>query len=483
MTEETKSKPEEQTDMFADDSAKVEKKEEKAEPPVRKVYKIVSVFLKNFMGAPNGVHRFEGKSVFLCAKNARGKTDIVTAVYSALTNEKLDMPIKAGFHEANNIITLIDNNGEKITLEVTYASNDEDQSSYFEIKTPEGKTFRDPKSLKALVGGNIGFDVEKFIRETEYVEGMRNNIKIIKKFLGEEKCNQIAAIDESIKKTKEEREELNTRILKLRTILKGNTYNEQDIYEYSERKDITKLNEEYQKAVNASSDQKAKEVEKTKKETQISDLKNDIADIEREIAEKQKKLAEKNEALKVSEKELEEIQSKLAIGGTVEVKSVDEISREIKLIDEHNKKVDSVLSYVADKTEYDAKFTRWTELGKLYPEYDEQKKKIISESPLPVKGLSFDEDGIYIKLEKNPAPIPITQLSTAERTRYIGVPLAIAENPKIRIIHIGNAESMDFDTLKFIQEYADENDYQVFYEEVDRTAEEIVVRFSEDVIK
>ena len=468
----------------------LEKKDTPEVPEPRKVYKIVSVFLKNFMGVPTGTFKFDAKSVFLCAKNARGKTDLMTAVISALRNEKIDMPIKAGEREANNIITLQGSDGEIYTIEVFYTSDGEEQGQYFEIKAPDGKKYHQVKSLTSLVGGSIGFDADKFVRDTATAEGMRKNVAMIKRYLGEEKCKQIADLDAKVLKTKADREVLNTRIIELRTLHKKVSYNEQEIYEYREKKDSVKLNEEYAIALNASTanvqnekDLEAKKTSITGIEKDIKDIDIEIASIEKQLEEKKKKRTEKNDALKVANEEKEAIEKKIEeVSAKKEGRSATEIQAEIKTIDDFNKKVDDIKKFVDERDEFTKKEKEWKQLGEKYIEYDAEKGKVMSESKLPVKGLTFDENGIYIKLDKNPEPIPITQLSTAERTKMIAVPLAIAEDPKVRIIHVGNAESMDFDTLKEIQDYADANDYQVFYEEVDRTAEEIIVRFSEDVI-
>lgn len=458
------------------------KKEEVKTAPKRKNYRIKSVFLRNFMGAKDGTYNFDGKSVFLCAKNAKGKTDLMTAIVSSLQNIKLEKPIKAGEKEGSVVITLVCGEDE-YRLEVFYMGNDKEQVHYFELTSPDGFSTREVKGLKQLVGGNIGFDVEKFVRNTSNAPGMRENIAIIKKFLGEAICAELQELDDKYAMVKETRERENKRITELRGILSSKKYTEQDIFDYSSPKDIVALNAEYRAALEGNTGIASVQKEIYDLTSKISGYESDIKAIEAEIEAKKKQLTEKSILLDKERVKKVELEEKIASMPKYEGKTAESIEAEIKQADTFNKKVAEIEKYMAEKSEYEERYKKWNELGKKYAEIEDQKRKVLTESPLPVKGLSFDENGIYIQLPKNAEPIPISQLSTAERTRLIAVPLAIAENPKVKLIHIGNAESMDFDTLTEIQKYADENDYQVFYEEVDRAEEDIVIRFAEDVIK
>ncbi len=442
----------------------------------RKTFKVLSTFCKNFMGVPDGNYDFQGKSVFLVAKNSKGKSDLMTMIVdAALQNKTPDKPIRAGEKDANLRVTLV-SDGAEYTIDVYYKKTDKELVHYFEIQTPDNFKSRKVESLRQLVGGSVGFDVEKFIRNTDTIPGVRENIATIRRFLGEEVAKQLDQIDIDKKKTQESRELLNKRIVELNGLIAASNITNVDILNCAKGKIVTaELSARYKAAMEH-------EKKKTDQQGKVDRANKEITALNEEISQMEAALEKKKLARDEKRKESADAQAEL-IKMPAQAEKVEDIEKEINTADAHNALCDKVELYNKNKQEKEEKYEQWKEKAKLYGEYDDKKKKILSESPLPVNGLTFDEDGIYIKFDDKPEPIPINCLSTSERTKLIAVPLAIAENPKVKLIHIGNAESMDWDTIKEIQAYADKFDYQVFYEEVDRGVEQLKVRFSEDVIK
>lgn len=99
------------------------------------------------------------------------------------------------------------------------------------------------------------------------------------------------------------------------------------------------------------------------------------------------------------------------------------------------------------------------ELTSAVEYFDTQKIQLIAASPMPVPGLSFDDDGVTLN------DIPITQASGAERIK-LSVGMAMAANPNLRVICIKDASLLDEDSFGMLKAVAEANDFQIWYEQV-----------------
>lgn len=90
----------------------------------------------------------------------------------------------------------------------------------------------------------------------------------------------------------------------------------------------------------------------------------------------------------------------------------------------------------------------------------QQKAEAIARAKMPVPGLGFG-DGVVTF-----GGIPFDQASTAEQLR-VSVAMAMAANPKLRVVRIKEGSSLDASNLALIAGMAKENDFQVWVERVD----------------
>ncbi len=86
----------------------------------------------------------------------------------------------------------------------------------------------------------------------------------------------------------------------------------------------------------------------------------------------------------------------------------------------------------------------------------------IAAAKMPVDGLSFGEGEVFFN------GIPFSQASSAEQLR-VSVAIAMAGNPKLRVLRIKDGSLLDSKSLALIAEMADTNDFQVWVEKVDET--------------
>ncbi len=95
-------------------------------------------------------------------------------------------------------------------------------------------------------------------------------------------------------------------------------------------------------------------------------------------------------------------------------------------------------------------------------EIDRSKAAAIADAKMPLEGLSFDEEGVLYQ------GVPFSQASSAERLR-VGIAMAMALNPKIRVIRITDGSLLDSENLALIEEMAGEHDFQIWIERVDES--------------
>lgn len=88
------------------------------------------------------------------------------------------------------------------------------------------------------------------------------------------------------------------------------------------------------------------------------------------------------------------------------------------------------------------------------------KASAIEKAPMPVEGLGFG-DGVVLF-----GGIPFDQASTAEQLR-VSLAIAMAANPKLRVIRIKEGSLLDKDGQRLIAEMAQQHDYQLWVEAVD----------------
>lgn len=88
------------------------------------------------------------------------------------------------------------------------------------------------------------------------------------------------------------------------------------------------------------------------------------------------------------------------------------------------------------------------------------KDKAIANAKMPVDGIGFGDGVVTYN------GIPLDQASSAEQLR-VSLSIAMAANPKLRVIRIQDGSLLDDDSLAAISEAAAVNDYQVWIEMVD----------------
>lgn len=359
----------------------------------------------------------DGNVIYITGDNGEGKTSVLNAIWVALSNPRyseIPKPIKEG--EERAIITLDLN---KYLITRTFTVKDGKTKTALKVEGAEGAQFLSPQKLLDQLIGALTFDPLEFIA----MKG-KDQVEMLLKLAGGE--IDLEALDVARENAYTQRTAIKQSVSTLSAARGG------------EPARVVKI-----------------DISEIQKQMEVStDLRRDI----KEQEEKKNRIAERLSQLMKGQ---EAIVSYLAKAkNTISAyKSYDELKAKIDEAVENNTKCgdwdkwnqagDDIVTYSNKANEYTNKIN----------EIDKKKKDAIAALEFPYPGLSFGEDGVVFK------NIPLKQASKAEQIR-VSLAIAMALNPKLRVIRIEDGSLLDEKNLKLIHELAVEKDYQVWIERV-----------------
>ena len=132
-------------------------------------------------------------------------------------------------------------------------------------------------------------------------------------------------------------------------------------------------------------------------------------------------------------------------------------------VEETNRKIRNAATYKATEQSLKSKQAEAQELTVQMESIDKQKQDALAQAEYPIDGLAFDDTGVTYNC------IPFRQCSSAERLK-VSMAMAMAMNPKLRVIRIMDGSLLDRDNMELIHGMAVEQDYQVWVETVGEDA-------------
>lgn len=186
----------------------------------------------------------------------------------------------------------------------------------------------------------------------------------------------------------------------------------------------------------------------------------DRASAERDAERAARIIAEAEEALKQAREELEVAQDYL--NSHAELPDLAAIETRIDNAEAINAAVRTEAERKRIELQANAKRDEYKSLTAKIEQLDKSKTDGLAAATFPVGGLGFDDDGVTYN------GVPFAQASSAERLR-VSVAMAMALNPKIRVIRIADGSLLDSENLAVIESMAAEQGFQVWIEVVDET--------------
>ncbi len=439
--------------------------------------KILKAEADNFKNISHKVVEFNGKSAMIVGANRKGKSSLIQAIMSPINAKMVPMkPIKDGEEEGSISLKIGGTlHGEEALYNISMYFNEKNQKGRLVITDGDGGSIPGGKSMVNSIMGDIGFDIMQFIdlgltsEGKVSKKGVRDQIEILKAFMPLEAQKSLLRLDEEKSSVYEERAEINRDIKSNQAKLKDADMSPEEIEKYFSPKDdsdvkkkMSAIGEDISKydRIEAKCQSKIHEVESIN--TEIEDLKSKLVSL-------------KESKLKLSE----EIQKGAEWLGKNKRPSMELLSRELEDINIHNFKNKQVMErerFATNVRELTIKSEKKTE---RYNEIDKEKAKIFSNNPLPVNGLSFTEEEIIFN------GLPFNENQHPSSTIIgVGIKIAMAMNPNLKVLVIKDGSLMDRKTLNFVLKMVEKEDYQVFIEMVDYEGKkDVTVEFIEGEIK
>jgi len=370
-----------------------------------------------------------GNLVQITGKNGQGKTCVLDSIWWALAGAgKIQkVPIRKGQDVA--IIKL--NLGEIIVTRAFKADKNGDATTSIKVENQAGAVFPSPQSLLDELLGSLSFDPLAFARMKP-----KDQFNELKKFVPGVDFEGIERVN---KEDYEERTSLNR---ELKAVLANIKQIEIPENTPPERIDESALLEELANASQKNSDIEIRKRRREDVRDEINRNKEKAQVLLDQVNEWEIKL---NAAL-----DLPKPTDTLKLRNEIEqAKITNEIIDRInakKTKESISKKLKTQIEVLTD-----AIYSR-----------EKNKRNEISKAKLPVEEISFGDNEILFN------DIPFDQASDSEQLK-ISLAIAMASNPKLKVIRVRDGSLLDDDSLQMISEMANQNDYQVWIERVDGT--------------
>ncbi len=387
-----------------------------------------------------------GSVVKITGKNGAGKTSVLDAIWWGLggTENIQDKPIRTGQKKAKIEIDL----GDMIVRRTFTEKN-----SSLVIENKEGLKYNSPQSMLDNLLGKLSFDPLGFMR-----------LDTAKQF---ETLKSLTGVDTSDIETK-----------------RKTAYEERTIV----NRELKSVESQYN-AINVPLDVPEKEISSAEMAGKITKA-NEVINNHEKAVEKNKHLTDdiargqaKIDQLKEEIKKCEEVVKKLEVEREqnlpltkVDLPDVKVLQAELSNVDTRNKAFRLKQDKDKLKKELDEQKKKSEKLTTDIETLDQEKLSRVSSAKFPIEGLAFGEGFVTY------GGLPLDQASDAEKLR-VSMAMAMAMNPKLRVLRITDGSLLDSNSMRIIEEMAKNKDYQVWIEAVDESGKIGIVIEDGKIIK
>jgi hypothetical protein len=371
-------------------------------------------------------------TVFITGKNGAGKTCALDSICFALTGKdslkETSRPIREGQEHANVIVDLDD-----YIVSRNWTSND---TSYLNVENKEGAKYPSPQALLDSFIGNLSFDPREFasMEKKEQKEVLQNLLGIkadIEKLDSQYQdiFNERTFIGRNFKASKAQFDDM---------VKPRETLPEKEI-------NISELTKQLSEAIE--NNNAIREIEYN-----ISENESDFRVLEKKISEL---LIQKEQLLSKLKNSKEHLSKSKVI-------PVQDLQDKIDNAGNLNNEIRNAENYYIKKSEVEKSEKNYKDKTAELEAITAKKSELIKTAKMPIEGLAFDDEGVLFN------KIPFSQLSSAEQLK-VSISMAMAINPKLRVIFIRDGSLLDNANIEFIKQIAKEKDFDIWIEKVDES--------------
>lgn len=400
----------------------------------------------------------------ITGRNGQGKTSATECFWLAIggreASKNVDKIIRDGEGSAEVILDL----GRLIVHRRWRYDKNDDVVSTLELRAADGAKYDKPQSVLDTLFELVALDPEAFARMDE-----KEQVAELIRAIGE---------TERLEELDAEREEYFTARTDKTRDAKAKLAAANELPEYGDEVpdseySTTEIVDYINKGLQAAADYKALMAEPDKARTAITEVEREIFTVEDAIAKQRNALADAEGALDLKKsahikRQDELVAAEEAAAAATKPPDIDELKQKGEKLDELNGKVRKKINRRELLLEADALDDEATELTSKIYDVDERKAKIIADAELPVQGLSFTEDGVTHD------GIPVNDCAESDKLK-IGVAIAMALNPTLRVIRITNGSALDSANMQWLREIAIDEKFLVIVERVEDDSDGVIV--------
>lgn len=395
--------------------------------------KIVQLQATNFMKLKAVEITPQGDTVIISGKNAAGKSAVLNAIVFALGGKKalnkIPDPVRHGEESTKVTIDLGD---------YSVTRRWKDGKSQLEITSNDNRKikFGSPAGMLDSIVGELSFDPLAFANQSEK-DQIKTLLELVKLPI------DLYALDDDRRVKYDARRLINRAI----NHLEGKVAGFPVVDAPDEEVNTTDIITDMQMASEIVADNKERRDEyvsmlETQEEWTIH-----IKNLEAELLEKQDKLV-------AIESEIDQLKPQIKSLIDPDLTMFKESLRNAEQV---NINVRSNQQRKLIQDELNSEIANSENLTTQINEIDELKERTLQEANMPIDGLSFDSDGV------NFDGSVFEQCSGAEKLK-VSLSIAMAMNPKLRVIRIMDGSLLDSSNMAIIEEMAKDNDFQVWME-------------------
>lgn len=414
--------------------------------------KIVSLTAENIKKLRAVEIRPDGSLVQITGANGSGKSSVLDAIYMALAGKDAipSKPVRKGADKARITLDLGD---VVVTRRFTAAGG-----TSLTVEAAGGARYPSPQKMLDDLLGALTFDPLAFSRmePKRQLETLRGMVKL---------DIDIDALDQANAKDYQDRTDINRRAKTLRTQAEAITV---DPNAPAEPVDVAELTAEMQRAGEHNADIERRRANREQAAGMIAASRTAAAnyrrmadDSRRQIEELQARIAEAEKSAGEHDFKAADLQAKIDAAGVLPAPiDVTEVRAKIDAAAATNKAVQERAHRADYERQAEAAERNAAVITAQMEARTKQREEAIANAAMPVEGLSFGEGEVLYN------GLPFDQASSAEQLR-VSVAIAMAANPKLRVLRIKDGSLLDENGLSMVGEMAEAADYQVWIEQVD----------------
>ena len=393
--------------------------------------KVQKVKIENFKCLDRQDVDLNGRNIIAMGGNCKGKTSLIDAIFGAMPKK----PLKEGEKKGKVSIDV----GEYV-CEFTFSEKNEKPK--LNIFDSTGKPQSSPATLFKQLFGSERFDIEKFLSMSD-----NDKAQYVKNLIGIDWTDA----DNRHKELYENRRFLNRKLKEL-----------------DAKNESIKIDPNLKKLDTSIISEKLKKAEETN--SQINGIESGLSSRLSDVESKKKQIEALQAEVSKMQTEISKAEKWLNENKKIDTSSIHE---EMEAAIETNERVNTQEIFLKSRNEAVETGKQIDEIESEMTEIRAKQKEELEAANMPVEGMTFEDNKLYL----NGLPFDSGQINTAKKI-ICGLKLSLHNAGEIKIDRF-DGSLLDKDSMEEVQQWAKENDVQLFIELVDRENSDLKIEILE----